>query len=178
MRQVRGDDLETIIERVALMYRHQKVALIFKRPVEKRISNGEVRYMAKAGVDFNGMIYGTGQYIAFEAKEIKTKTKNFNLSHMQKHQYQELQFIHEGGGLAFLLIHFSQVNEFYRVPFEHIESVFKGFTHRNMKVGKRYKLREECSGVIEYETIKALGYELPKNKHNVYVDILEGVVKR
>lgn len=179
MRQIKGEDLEAIIERVALMYRHQKVAMIFKRPVEKKLISGKLVYTAKAGVDFNGMIYTTGQFVGFEAKEIKTKKiKNFNLAHMQKHQYQELQFIHEGGGVAFLLVHISQSNEFFRVPFPYLETVFKGFTQRPKKVGKKYVIAEECSGVVLYDDLKRLGYELPKNKNNVYVDILEGMVKR
>lgn len=184
MKTVRGDNLEKIIENVAHMYKHQGKALIFKRPVEKSFTGGynnkpvQVKYLAKAGVDFNGMLCGTGQFIAFEAKEIKTKTtKNFNLNLLQQHQFEFLKFVDTGGGVAFLLIHFADYerNVFFRVPVEYLENHMKGFKARQKKTGAKFRTVIECVGILDFDDMMDAGLELPKNKNNVYVDILGGL---
>lgn len=174
----RGDKLETIIENVAHMYRHQKKAMLFKRPVDKAVVGGKVKYLAKAGVDFNGMLCGSGRFIAFEAKEITVqKTTNFNLNLLHQHQYEELKYIHDNGGLAFLLIHFNdgKRNEFFRVPVPYIQENLKGFNAKQYKDGKRLRTFIKCEGVLNYSDMVERGYTVAKNANNVYVDILGGI---
>lgn len=176
----RGDKLETIIENVAHMYRHQKKAMLFKRPVDKAVVGGKVKYLAKAGVDFNGMLCGSGRFIAFEAKEITTKTtKNFNLKLLHQHQYEELKYIHDQGGIAFLLLHFNDGvrNDFFRVPVGYLEEQLIGFKARQIRNNTRKTVQTvvECEGVLNYSDMVERGYTVAKNANNVYVDILGGI---
>lgn len=170
------ETLEAIVENVAKMYRLQNRAYIFKRPVEKSFARGKVIYHGTAGVDFNGFLCGSGRFIGFEAKQMKTG-KNFNLKYLHRHQVEELQYIHKNGGIAFLLIHFldGERNDFFRVPVEYLNDHIKGYDARRKKDGKRVKIVYECKGVLYYEDLIENGFLLEKNKSNVYVDILGGL---
>ena len=170
------ETLEAIIEQVAKVYQMQNRAYIFKRPVEKTFQRGQVVYMGKAGVDFNGMLCGSGRFIAFETKQMKS-AKNFNLQLLHKHQIEELQYIQKNGGLAFLLIHFLDVNrnDFFRVPVDYVSIKVQGYNVRRKKEGKKVKIVHECKGVLNYEELIAEGFMLQKGKGNVYVDIIGGL---
>ncbi len=170
------ETFEAIIEQVSKVYRLQNRAYIYKRPVEKSLIKGELIYKGKAGVDFNGFICGSGRYVAFETKQIKA-SKDFNLSHMARHQLEELLYIDTNGGIAFLLLHFfdRERNDFFRVPVDYVADRNKGYKVRRKKVGKKVQVVQECSGVLYYEDLIENGFMLERNKSNVYVDFLGGL---
>lgn len=181
----RGEEFERIIENVAKVYRLQGRAYIFKRPVEKsfkegksiggRVVGSKVNYHGRAGVDFNGFLCGSGRFIAFEAKQVSTK--DFNLQKLQRHQLEELKFIHQNGGLAYLLINFknASTDQYFLVPYEYVAANVQGYSVRRKKQGSRVKVVEECVGVLHMLKLIEQGFGLKKNAANVYVDILGGV---
>lgn len=176
MQYARGMALESVVERAAQTYEHYGIAHIFKRATGMSI-NG--KFVAKAGVDFNGLLKG-GQYIGIETKEVKTK--NFNLQLIYEHQVKELRTIKRLGGLAFLLIRFSDTDEYFMVPLGYVDRHLEGFKQqmrtgtKNPKTGiAKMKVVSKGIGVLNREDMREHGFLIQKNQRNVYIDFLEGI---
>lgn len=129
----RGMVLERKVDQSCKQYEMMKVAKIFKRPVEKKMIRGELKYMSKAGVDYNGTIQG-GRAIAFDAKET-TETTRFPLDNVHVHQYEELKGMSELGAIAFLVVSFVELNKVYLLPYEIIERHWTGVTKQKRGKG-------------------------------------------
>lgn len=50
-----------------------------------------------------------------QKKQLKIK---FNLSNIKSHQLEQLNLIHENGGISFLIIYFSKTNRYFLLFFE------------------------------------------------------------
>lgn len=78
------------------------------------------------------MIHGSAIPLAFEAKETSKETnfplfrrqKGRDIELVQQHQRDFLANWEKGGGMAFVLINFSNLNKCYRVPVDFIESYY------------------------------------------------------
>lgn len=104
---MRGKTLEKTANSVNTQYAKDKKALILKIPVPIEItSRGAVP--KPSTVDFAGILDG-GRFIAFDAKETQNKT-SFPLSNIHLHQLDYLLRIEALGGIAFFLIHFTEVD--------------------------------------------------------------------
>lgn len=159
----RGMTLERKIDQSCRQYELMKVAKIFKRPVEKKMIRGELKYMSKAGVDYNGAIKG-GQAIAFDAKETMETTR-FPLDNVHLHQYEELKGMADLEAVAFLVISFVNLNKVYLLPYGLIEQHWTGVTKQ-----KRGKGSIPLS-VFEQETIEI------KTANGCHVDFLAALTK-
>lgn len=114
MARNRGLFLEEWIEQANAVYENKGLAVIRKIPTPWKVQRKfqpykrtyEIAYAypeAKSTVDFGGTAKKFS--IWFDAKV--TEKKSYPLKNIHKHQVEYLQKVHEQGGKAFFLIHFS-----------------------------------------------------------------------
>ena len=86
----------------------------------------------KSLVDFVGLLEG-GRFIAFDAKETKSKT-SFPLKNIHQHQYEYLKMVDELGGIAFFMIHFTQIHEdkAFITPISLVKTYWEGNTRKSI----------------------------------------------
>ena len=117
----RGMSLEAEINESNEYYIAIKKAYIYKKPTPIKITKVDYPSRDKAVIkeafftvpsttDYNGLY--NGKYIDFEAKETKSKTA-FSLSNIHHHQIKHLENINSNGGIAFLIVRFTSLNETY-----------------------------------------------------------------
>ena len=117
----RGMTLEADLNITNEYYRDIDKAYIYKKPTPIKITKvdypsrveaviKEAFFTVPSTTDYNG-IY-KGKYIDFEAKETKSKT-SFSLNNIHKHQIEHLKNINRHGGIAFLIVRFTVLNETY-----------------------------------------------------------------
>lgn len=117
----RGMNLEDDLNITNNYYLLNDIAVIYKKPTPITIVKvdyksredaviKEAYFKTPSTTDYNG-IY-KGKYIDFEAKET-TNEKGFPLRNIHKHQIEHLRKINNHGGIAFLIIKFSKLNETY-----------------------------------------------------------------
>ena len=117
----RGMTLEGELNDSNLYYREIEKAYIYKKPTPIKITKVDYPSRDKAVIkeafftipsttDYNGLY--KGYYIDFEAKETQSKT-SFSLSNIHPHQIKHLENIDKNGGIAFLIVRFTTINETY-----------------------------------------------------------------
>ncbi len=160
----RGMNLEDELNITNKYYRDLDKAIIYKKPTpikiakanfisRKNVTITEAYFDMPSTTDYNG-IY-KGKYIDFEAKETTSNT-SFPLSNIHKHQLLHLKRIYEHGGLSFIIVRFTHLNETYLL-FEKDLDMF--ISNNNRKS-------------IPLTYFKENGY-LIKDKFNPRVDYLE-----
>ena len=116
----RGMALENDLNLTNEYYRNIDKAYIYKKPTPVKITKVNYPSRDKAVItqafftvpsttDYNG-IY-KGKYVDFEAKE--TKTLRFPFANIWDHQINHLDAILRHGGIAFIMIAFTTLNEVY-----------------------------------------------------------------
>ncbi len=117
----RGMTLESEINESNDYYLNSGRAVIYKKPTPITISKvdypsrieaviREAYFRVPSTTDYNG-IY-RGKYIDFEAKE--TKLKNyFPINNIHSHQIKHLKRIMDHGGIGFIIVRFTSLNETY-----------------------------------------------------------------
>ncbi len=149
----RGMSLEEDISLSNEYYLSASLAVIYKKPTPVQIVKVdypkreaakivEAYYKTPSTTDYNG-IY-KGRYIDFEAKE--TKVKIFPFANISKHQIDHLQRIIDHGGIAFVIIAFTSLNEVYLIDASYI---IYDYYHASRKS-------------MTYEKIKSLGHIIPQ----------------
>jgi recombination protein U len=138
----RGMLLEEAINITNRYYLDNDKAVIYKKPTPIHVvkidnsSNGakisEAFFEKPSTTDYNG-IY-RGKYIDFEAKETKNKTI-FSLSNIYEHQVKHLDLIKKHGGIAFIIVRFSLLDEVYLLDADIVSSYYysnesKSIPHR------------------------------------------------
>ena len=117
----RGMTLESEINLSNEYYQEIDKAYIYKKPTPIKITKVDYPSRDKAVIkeafftipsttDYNG-IYKT-KYIDFEAKETKSST-SFTLNNIHPHQIKHLSNINNHGGIAFVIVRFTTLNETY-----------------------------------------------------------------
>lgn len=145
----RGMHLEEDINLTNQYYLANDIAVIHKKPTPIRIVKVsypersaakivEAYFQAPSTTDYNG-IY-KGRYIDFEAKE--TKTLSFPFTNISLHQINHLDKIIKHGGIAFLIIAFTKVNEVYLLDASFMIEAYRKNDRKSLK----------------YETIKEKGH--------------------
>ena len=121
----RGMDLEEEINLSNQYYLDRDIAVIYKKPTPITITKvnypsrveaviKEAYFKTPSTTDYNG-IY-KGKYIDFEAKE--TTLKAFPLKNIHKHQIKHLEKITNHGGIGFLIVRFSKLNQTFYLSYE------------------------------------------------------------
>ena len=119
----RGMNLEADLNDTNEYYRYNDIAIIHKKPTPVQIVKVdyparnkakivEAYYKTPSTTDYNG-IYKE-KYIDFEAKSCREL--NFSFDRIYEHQIKHLDSIDKLGGIAFLIIEFSSIDEVYILP--------------------------------------------------------------
>ncbi|MGL5435420.1 MAG: Holliday junction resolvase RecU [Lachnospiraceae bacterium] len=143
-RGLRGSTLEDLINHSNESYREKKLALIQKIPtpitpiqIDKTNRHITLAYFEqKSTVDYIGTVQGIP--ICFDAKECAVKT--FPLQNVHPHQVEFMKEFEEQGGVAFLVLHFTKMNEIFYLPFRNLYCFWqrmeqggrKSFTYEEM----------------------------------------------
>ena len=164
-RGLRGSTLEDIINHTHEVYREKKLALIQKIPtpitpitIEKSTRHITLAYFdQKSTVDYIGAVQGIP--VCFDAKECAVKT--FPLQNVHEHQIRFMKEFEEQGGIAFIILHFTALDELYYVPFRDLETFWKRMQDGGRKsftydeVDKSYQIRASRDILVHYlETIQ------------------------
>ena len=142
-RGLRGSMLEEALNITNEKYRQEKLALVQKIPtpitpmeIDRERHHITLAYFEqKSTVDYIGNVQGVP--VCFDAKECATDT--FPLQNIHEHQMNYMREFEEQNGVAFLIIYFSKVEEYYYVPFRDVLV----FWNRAKDGGRKSFRREE-----------------------------------
>jgi recombination protein U len=120
-RGLRGSTLEELINFTNEKYLKSGLALIQKIPtpitpikIDKETRHITLAYFEKKStVDYIGVVQGIP--VCFDAKESASDT--FPLQNIHQHQIDFMSEFEKQDGVAFIILYFSQRNEFYYLPF-------------------------------------------------------------
>ena len=157
----RGMNLEYDINVTNEYYLTNDIAVIYKKPTPITINKvdypsrkdaviKEAHFKTPSTTDYNG-IY-KGKYIDFEAKE--TKLKSFPLQNIHKHQLDHLEKIVKHGGIGFVIVAFTSLNEVFLLPIEN----FINYITETKKKSIPYTFFKEKGYLIEYSYNPRLDY--------------------
>ena len=164
-RGLRGSTLEDMINHTNEIYREKKLALIQKIPtpitpitIEKSTRHITLAYFdQKSTVDSIGAVQGIP--VCFDAKECAVKT--FPLQNVHEHQIRFMKEFEEQGGIAFIILHFTALDEMYYMPFRDLEKFWKRMEAGGRKsftydeIDKTYQIRASRDILVHYlETIQ------------------------
>ena len=164
-RGLRGSTLEDMINHSNEVYREKKLALIQKIPtpitpitIEKSTRHITLAYFdQKSTVDYIGAVQGIP--VCFDAKECAVKT--FPLQNVHEHQIRFMKEFEEQGGIAFIILHFTALDEMYYMPFRNLEKFWKRMEAGGRKsftydeIDKTYQIRASRDILVHYlETIQ------------------------
>jgi len=164
-RGLRGSTLEDLINMTNEKYRANNLALVQKIPTPIKPINidKETRHITlayfdqKSTVDYIGVVQGIP--ICFDAKECATDT--FPLQNLHSHQVEFMKNFEEQEGVSFIIIYFSNREEFYYIPFSDIIKFWKrsedggrkSFTYE--EIDKQYIIHQKQGLPVHYlETIQ------------------------
>ena len=142
-RGLRGSTLEELLNRTNEKYRENGLALIQKIPtpitpikIDKESRHITLAYFdQKSTVDYIGVVQGIP--VCFDAKECNTDT--FPLANIHEHQVEFMSQFEKQDGIAFILIYFTQRDEFYYLRF----ATLKKFWDRAVNGGRKsFRLEE------------------------------------
>lgn len=159
-RGLRGSTLEDLINHSNESYREKKLALIQKIPtpitpitIEKESRHITLAYFdQKSTVDYIGTVQGIP--VCFDAKECAVKT--FPLHNVHPHQVQFMKEYEEQGGIAFLILSFTALDEIYYLPFRDLLGFWnrmeaggrKSFTYD--EIDKSWKIGHYRDALVHY----------------------------
>ncbi len=137
-----GMTLESDITATNQYYLNNQIAVIHKKPTPIQVVNvsyparnkakiTEAYYKTPSTTDFNGLY--KGRYIDFDAKETNSKT-SMPLKNVHPHQIEHLKHVDEHGGIAFLIVHFKQYNEYYVLSFN---VLYTYWTNQHKEKGRK-----------------------------------------
>jgi len=128
-RGLRGSVLEELVNRTNENYRGKDLAIIQKVPtpitpikMDKEHHQITLAYFdQKSTVDYIGAVQGYP--VCFDAKECRTDT--FPLANIHEHQVAFMGDFEKQGGIAFLLISFTERNAFYYMTYREMARFWK-----------------------------------------------------
>ena len=165
-----GSEFENAINESNEYYLKKGIAAIYKKPTPVQIVKvdyparnkakiTEAYYKTPSTTDYNG-IYKE-KYIDFEAKSCREL--NFSFERLYEHQIRHLEQIANLGGISFLIIEFSSIDEVYILP----ANILLEKYNESLNGGRKS---------IPYDYIKDNGF-LVKQGINPKLDYLQAVRK-
>ncbi len=150
----RGMSLESDINASNDYYIETRRALIHKKPTPIQVVRVdypnrssakivEAYYKVPSTTDYNG-IY-RGRAIDFEAKETKNKT-SFTFKYIHPHQIKHLDQVLYHGGIGFVIIRFSSLNETYLLDARYMIDAYNDETKKSLTY---QEIREHGSRIRE-----------------------------
>ncbi len=160
-RGLRGSTLEEMVNRTNERYQELGLALIQKIPtpitpinIEKETRHITLAYFdQKSTVDYIGAVQGIP--VCFDAKECAQET--FALENIHEHQVFFMDSFEKQEGVAFFLIYYSSLNEFYYLPYR----VLKVFWERAKAGGRKSFRHDELDEKYVIKPSKDLGILVP-----------------
>ncbi|OKL37959.1 Holliday junction resolvase RecU [Domibacillus mangrovi] len=143
----RGMTLEDDINTTNSYYLNRGIAVIHKKPVPIQVVRvdypvrsaaviKEAYFRQASTTDYNGVY--KGKYIDFEAKETKIAS-SFPLKNFHEHQISHMKQVESHGGIAFVIIRFSHLDELFFLPFQALYT----FWRRMIEGGRKSIAKEE-----------------------------------
>ena len=173
-RGLRGSTLEDLINHTNESYREKKLALIQKIPtpitpieIDKTSRHITLAYFdQKSTVDYIGAVQGIP--VCFDAKECAVKT--FPLQNIHPHQIQFMEEFEQQGGISFIIVHYTALNEMYYVPFKDVKKFWdrmeaggrKSFTYD--EIDKNWKIRSHRDMYVHY--LEPLSMDLSRREND------------
>jgi len=136
----RGMGLEADINNANAYYNDKQIALITKRPTPINIVKVDYTKGARitdayfehqSTTDYNG-IY-RGRYLDFEAKSTRSKT-SFPLGNISVHQIAHLKRVIKQGGIAFFIICFSILDEYFVIDASYVIDCFENSAKKSISL--------------------------------------------
>lgn len=159
-RGLRGSALEELINHTNETYREKKLALIQKiptpiKPVEIDAASRHITlayFDQKSTVDYIGAVQGVP--ICFDAKESASRT--FPLQNIHAHQIAFMEAFEEQGGIAFILLQYTLLDETYYLPLRDLRRFWnraeeggrKSFTYE--EIDKTYRVWPKGNALLHY----------------------------
>ena len=146
-RGLRGSTLEELINRTNERYNELSLALIQKIPtpitpikIDKSTRHITLAYFEqKSTVDYIGVVQGIP--VCFDAKECAAET--FALENIHPHQVEFMKTFEKQDGVAFFLIYYTGLNEFYYLPFRKLYEFWERAENGGRKSFRHEELSEE-----------------------------------
>lgn len=157
----RGMVLEDDLNITNKYYLDTDKAIIYKKPTPITINKvdyksridaviKEAHFKIPSTTDYNG-IY-RGKYIDFEAKE--TKLLSFPLANIHKHQIDHLIKIVRHGGIGFIIVRFTKVNETYLLGAQELNEFISLNSRKSIPIeyfkNKGYLIQEKFTPRLDY----------------------------
>ena len=159
-RGLRGSAFESLINSTNEYYRTKGLALVQKIPTpivplkfdsERKLIT-EAYFEKDSTVDYIGVVQEIP--ICFDAKECQTDT--FSLQNIHEHQFKFMSEFEAQGGVAFVLILFTERNDMYYMRFselkKYVERVNEGHAKnfKYIELDDDYFLRSDGSALVHY----------------------------
>ena len=160
-RGLRGSAFESLINSTNEYYRSKGLALVQKIPTpitplkfdSSRKLITEAYFEKDSTVDYIGVVQEIP--VCFDAKECRTDT--FSLQNIHDHQFKFMSEFEEQGGVAFILILFTERNDMYYMRFkelrEYIERVDRDGHAKNFKYNELdddYFIKSNGPAIVPY----------------------------
>lgn len=159
-RGLRGSTLEELINHTNESYREKKLALIQKVPtpitpieIDKTSRHITLAYFdQKSTVDYIGAVQGIP--VCFDAKESAVST--FPLQNIHPHQIRFMREFEEQGGIAFIILFYTALNEMYYIPLADLNRFWdrmgeggrKSFTYE--EIDRDFQIRSHRDMMVHY----------------------------
>ena len=159
-RGLRGSTLEDMINMTNESYREKGLALIQKIPtpitpinIDQSTRHITLAYFDKQStVDYIGTVQGIP--VCFDAKE--TAQKHLPLQNIHEHQLRFMEDFQAQRGIAFLLVYFSALGEYYFLPLETLQTYWEAAQKGGRKsipyaaFEKKYQIFQQGGGMLHY----------------------------
>ena len=167
-RGLRGSTLEEMINLTNEKYRDEGLALVQKIPtpitpieIDQKSRHITLAYFdQKSTVDYIGAVQGIP--VCFDAKECHVDA--FPLQNVHEHQVKFMEDFEKQGGVAFFIIYFTHLDQYYYLPFRELFRFWKRMEAGGRKSFRREELDEhfyfERSGMLMVPYLKPLQRDL------------------
>ncbi|MBE6138409.1 MAG: Holliday junction resolvase RecU [Firmicutes bacterium] len=161
----RGMSLEDDINYTNEYYLQNDIAVIYKKPTPITIVNVDYHsrkdavitkayFKTPSTTDYNG-IYKS-RYIDFEAKETKSLT-SFPIANIHRHQIKHLNKVYNHGGIAFLIIRFSKLEETFLITYDTLQKYLDSYNKKSISLAyikeNGYPLSTKYNPRLDYLSI-------------------------
>lgn len=159
-RGLRGSTLEELINHTNERYRQKRLALIQKIPtpikpiqIDKEHRHITLAYFdQKSTVDYIGTVQGIP--VCFDAKESSSST--YALQNIHAHQVRFMEEFEEQGGVSFIILYYTGLEELYYLPFSFIKRAWERMEQGGRKsfpyeeLDKSYQIRAKGDFLVHY----------------------------
>lgn len=159
-RGLRGSRLEELINRTNEIYLEKHLAVVQKiptpiTPINMNPDHTQITlayFNQKSTVDYIGVVQGIP--VCFDAKECAQKS--FPLANVHPHQIRFMSDFESQGGISFIILAFTGLNETYYVPFRDILTFWnrmqdggkKSFNYE--EIDHSYQIRSHKEMLVHY----------------------------